>query len=221
MYVPRNLMHVELEGNLKVQLYGFLYMAIIKYKWFSRGEFNDQIRSFPFLRNTHGNVERPPKVPRVTLKGTELGSCCGGKAPFPSHQARCSNLSCTALKSSDLFSVLKPWPRLSMPPCWSAHVQYFTAMMASTFTDASIAALDGMIFRAQELFLAIEAYSSLWKPKNHFAQHVPNDIKTFGPPRTYWCMRFEAKNQEHKRAGKMSNFRDIFDCSRRESMMNT
>jgi hypothetical protein len=108
-----------------------------------------------------------------------------------------------------------------MPPGWSAHVQYFTAMMASTFTDASIAALDGMIFRAQELFLAIEAYSSLWKPKNHFAQHVPNDIKTFGPPRTYWCMRFEAKNQEHKRAGKMSNFRDVFDCSRRESMMNT
>ena len=92
---------------------------------------------------------------------------------------------------------------------WSAHVQYFTAMMASTFTDASIAALDGMIFRAQELFLAIEAYSSLWKPKNHFAQHIPNDIKTFGPPRTYWCMRFEAKNQEHKRAGKMSNFRDV------------
>ena len=81
-YVPRDLMHIELEGNLKVHLYGFLYMAIKKYKWFSLGEFNDQIRSFPFLRNTHGNVERPPKIPRTTLKG-RAGKLPWGKGSIP------------------------------------------------------------------------------------------------------------------------------------------
>ena len=48
----------------------------------------------------------------------------------------------------------------------------------------------------------------MWKPKNHFAQHIPADIKLFGPPRTYWCMRFQAKNQDHKRAAKMGNFKN-------------
>ena len=63
-----------------------------------------------------------------------------------------------------------------------------------------------MIQKAQTLF--IQLYPHLWKPKNHFAQHIPADIKRFGPPRTYWCMRFEAKNQEHKRAAKTGNWRD-------------
>ena len=31
----------------------------------------------------------------------------------------------------------------------------------------------------------------------------------FGPPRGYWCMRFEAKNQEHKAAAKTGNYRDV------------
>ena len=89
---------------------------------------------------------------------------------------------------------------------WVAHTEYFVAMMKSEFTDASIALLDEMIQKAQTLF--IQLYPHLWKPKNHFAQHIPADIKRFGPPRTYWCMRFEAKNQEHKRAAKTGNWRD-------------
>ena len=90
-----------------------------------------------------------------------------------------------------------------------SHVSYFSALMKPEFTDASIDAVDELICDAQKCFLDIEAYSRLWKPKNHFAQHIPSDIKLFGPPRTYWCMRFEAKNQDHKRAAKMSNFINV------------
>ena len=61
---------------------------------------------------------------------------------------------------------------------------------------------------AQKRFLGIPAYSMLWKPKNHFATHIPGDILRFGPPRTYWCMRFEAKNQEHKASARHSNFKN-------------
>jgi hypothetical protein len=89
---------------------------------------------------------------------------------------------------------------------WVAHTEYFVAMMKSEFTDTSILRLDAMIQKAQTLFMQL--YPHLWKPKNHFAQHIPADIKRFGPPRTYWCMRYEAKNQEHKRAAKTGNWRD-------------
>ena len=78
-------------------------------------------------------------------------------------------------------------------------VKYFSALMATRFTESSIYALDALLHDAQEKFLAISMYSELWKPKNHFVQHLPADIKLFGPPRTFWCMRFEAKNQESPR----------------------
>ena len=102
-------------------------------------------------------------------------------------------------------------PMLTSPEyaCWVAHIRYFAALMKTEFTDASIAALDGMIHKMQEQFLKIKEYSSLWKPKNHYAQHIPADILLFGPPRGYWCMRFEAKNQDHKRAAKASNFKNV------------
>jgi len=46
--VPRDLMHVELEGTLKSHLYGTLYMAMCKLKWFTLREFNAAIKSWPF-----------------------------------------------------------------------------------------------------------------------------------------------------------------------------
>ena len=92
---------------------------------------------------------------------------------------------------------------------WTAHIQYFQCLIARRFSDASIARLAQLIYIAQSKFLQIKAYELLWKPKNHFAQHFPLDIKRFGPLRGYWCMRFEAKNQEHKRAAKMGRWVDV------------
>ena len=76
---------------------------------------------------------------------------------------------------------------------WAAHVKYFVGLMQSEFTETSICQVDADIQQAQKLFL--DLYPHLWKPKNHFVQHIPDDIRRFGPPRTYWCMRFEAKHQ--------------------------
>lgn len=45
--VPRDLMHVELEGTLKSHLSGVLYMAF-KLKWFTLHAFNVAIRTWPF-----------------------------------------------------------------------------------------------------------------------------------------------------------------------------
>jgi len=46
--VPRDLMHVELEGTLKAHLFGVLYMALVKLKWFTLEQFNAAIRAWPF-----------------------------------------------------------------------------------------------------------------------------------------------------------------------------
>ena len=93
--------------------------------------------------------------------------------------------------------------------CWTYHVRYLEVMMRSSFTEASISLLSKLITLQGELFQKIPMYKHLWKPKNHFARHIVTQIRMFGAPRNYWCMRFEAKNQEFKRAAKTSNFFNI------------
>ena len=81
--------------------------------------------------------------------------------------------------------------------------------MKTSFTTAEVHQLDSLINTAQRLFLDIPEYSKMWKPKSHFAQHIPPDIFMFGPPRGVWCMRFEAKNYEHKKAATLGNWLEI------------
>jgi hypothetical protein len=202
MHVPKDLMHVELEGNLKVHLYGLLYMSIKKYKWFTRSQLNARIASFPFL----SAVRRPPPIPATTLRGRR-GTLPRGAGSIPYTSGQMLHF---VLHSLEILRPLLPSSAFESAEykAWAAHVRYFAALMKSSFTDTSIAELDRLIYCAQTMFLKIAAYSALWKPKNHFAQHFPQDIRRFGPPRTFWCMRFEAKNQEHKCAAKTGNFKN-------------
>jgi hypothetical protein len=45
-------------------------------------------------------------------------------------------------------------------------------------------------------------------PKMHYMVHLPSQLLSFGPLRTMWCMRFEAKNGHFKRLVK-GNFKNI------------
>jgi hypothetical protein len=92
--------------------------------------------------------------------------------------------------------------------CWCLHVHYVAALLQHSFTAVSVLAIDNLIMQQQELFLQIPQYEELWKPKNHYVQHMPLEILRFGPPRGYWCMRFEAMHQFFKKAAKNSNFKD-------------
>eukprot|EP00965_Chrysotila_dentata_P013801 457853-Pleurochrysis_carterae.AAC.1 len=83
-------------------------------------------------------------------------------------------------------------------------------LMLHQLTLSDIVLLNQLIHDHQTLFLSIEAYSNLHdKPKLHYASHFPLDILIFGPPRHYWCMRFEAMNQVFKKIAKGSNFKDV------------
>lgn len=92
---------------------------------------------------------------------------------------------------------------------WVAHVEYFLMLMQTSYTQDSIKKLRECIHKAHKLFVAVPEFKRLWVTKHHFSLHFPDDILRFGPPRFYWCMRFESKNQEHKRAAKTGNFKDV------------
>jgi hypothetical protein len=197
--LPRDLMHCEPGGNLQVHGYAFIFMGI-KLKWFTREAVNTAIKG------ARGEHFQAPTIPKVSLGGKKLGlPDPKGHLPYSSGQ-----MIDFTLHSLELLRPLLPKHAFKHPvyQAWVAHVRYFQAAMKNSFTTASILHLDSLIIDAQAKFLKIPEYALLWKPKNHFAQHIPSDIYMFGPPRGVWCMRFEAKNKEHKRAAKMGNYRD-------------
>ena len=81
-----------------------------------------------------------------------------------------------------------------------------------SFSLADVTGLDQLVKDHQSLFLKVKEYDGLWKPKHHFATHLPVDLLRFGPLRGYWCMSFEGFNKVVKRATEISNYRseDVF-----------
>ena len=67
------------------------------------------------------------------------------------------------IHSLEIMRPIMPAAALLSPEyaAWVAHVKYFSALMANTFTESSIEALDDLIYDAQEQFLAIAHYSEL------------------------------------------------------------
>lgn len=92
---------------------------------------------------------------------------------------------------------------------WVAHVDYFLRLMQHQFEEASLRRLESSIVRAHKLFQQVPQFQKLWMPKHHFALHFVEDIRRYGPLRYIWCMRFESKNQEHKKAARTSNFHNV------------
>lgn len=95
-------------------------------------------------------------------------------------------------------------------PIWRSlqlHLRIIRLMSQHAISRDSVAELAKTVYDWQELFLSIDEYDDLFKPKAHFYSHYALDILNFGPTRQYWCMRFEAFNQFFKRVAMGGNFR--------------
>jgi len=195
-YTPPDPMHCELKGNLDNHLYGFLYQAIHVHKWFTLAAFNAAVTRFRFC-------DRVQRVRPSALKGLKGKPNAKGSVIWTAGQ-----LYAFTIHSLAFFRGFLPAEALVSQEwhAWAAHADYFTAMMKWSFTKASVYELDAKIRSAQTLFKAVKSYKSMWKPKNHFTQHMPRAITKLGPCRLFWCMRFEAKHQEFKRASRLCNF---------------
>jgi len=62
---------------------------------------------------------------------------------------------------------------------------------------------------AEAKFVYVRDPSYNMKPKHHFLLHFATMILKWGPPRSYWCMRFEARHQEVKKVINSSNWISI------------
>ena len=92
---------------------------------------------------------------------------------------------------------------------WLALVDVVERYCAESFTLASITALDDAIIKYIQLYRAVPQFKDQMRPKHHFLTHTALDIINFGPPRSYWCFGYEAKNQQVKRYAAASNFKDV------------
>lgn len=231
LHVPRDLMHVELEGTLKCHLYGVLYMAIVKYKWFTLHQFNAAVKHWPFPSN-----KRPDKLPtkpegKIPMHAPSfeaalithalinaysnfmrfVGTRQGTPNPKKTLRWTAGEMLHLVTSSVEMIGQLLSDEQQKHPVwlSWIAHVSYFLRLMQTAFTDAELDDLEQSIKQAHAMFLAVPEFRRLWLPKHHFSLHFAEDIRKFGPARFYWCMRFESKNREHKKAAKMSSLRNI------------
>ena len=120
-YVPRDLMHVELEGNLKVHLYAFLYTCTSR-GWVTREALNRAILAFRWPGGAY-----VPDIPAATLKGKAGGvPKKGGSIPYTSGQM----LTFVSQSLALLRSVVSETALQSAHwQSWVAHVRYFMGLM--------------------------------------------------------------------------------------------
>ena len=92
---------------------------------------------------------------------------------------------------------------------WTTHMRMLNMLMQHSLMLDEVHELSKTIVSHQEQLIALSnVYPNIWKPKHHYACHFPLDILHFGPPRHYWCMRFEAMNQVFKRIAVGGSYRD-------------
>lgn len=197
---PPDAMHVELKGNADIHLYAFLFQAINVLKWFTLNQLNAALARFNF-------GQRVPPVRKTALKGRK-GNKPRGKG---SVVWTAGELYAFTVSSLPFFRSILPAQALDSPEwkAWVAHADYFSSMMQWSFTQDSIYQLDSKIRLAQKLARKVKSYRALWKPKNHFVQHIPRAITKFGPCRLFWCMRYEAKHKEFKKAARLGNYMNV------------
>ena len=200
---PVDMMHLEPEGLLKLELAAFIYVMTRKWR-IGRAAINDAMHTYPWPPG-HGH---PPYFTHTLEEGTADGTAKKG-AHIHGTAAQVLHLTQHALL---VFGPLvEAVGQLASDEwhCLTLHVKIIALMMQHSITESQIYLLDDYIFQHQELFLKIPWYKDLFKPKHHMATHLPLDALRFGPPRHYWCMRFETMNGVFKNIALGGNFKSV------------
>ena len=215
---PVDMMHVEPEGLLKLELAGFIY--VMTRKWgIKMADINAAMHKYPWPTGQG----HPPYFTHTLEKGRDGGLAKKG-AHIHGTAAQVLHLTQHALNVFGDLVAAAPRstehdPHLWYAPanqlgsdewhCLTLHVKIISLMMQHSLTESQIILLDDYIFQHQTLFLKIPSYQDLFKPKHHMATHIPLDALRFGPPRHYWCMRFETMNGVFKNIALGGNFQSV------------
>lgn len=69
-------------------------------------------------------------------------------------------------------------------------------ILSHKITENEILHLKQLIMHHNSMYTTL--FNDNLKPKHHFLIHYPTIIQYSGPPRHYWCFRFESKHKEVK-----------------------
>ena len=223
--VPEDCMHDLLEGITKGELAHFIFYCERIKQYFALDDLNQWLDKFSWPEG-----RRPcPYFTRSFLSG-ETAAKGQGKARKRKKQA------CAEVESSDVSYVPKAGAHVHMTSgqmltfarhssqlfinlgvplddpafqAWRSHMCLINKLMQHSLTADEVLEIDQLIIHHQEQLKALShAYPNIWKPKHHYICHFPLDIWHFGPPRHYWCMRFEAMNQVFKKIAVGGSYRD-------------
>ena len=200
---PQDAMHIEEEGNLKIHIPAFTYMLTTHFG-VALDVINDRIRSCNFGSS---RSDTPPEFRDTVKKGTINGT----PADDVSLGWSATQVHYFAMHALEIFGPLitPAMEQHAVWLCFKQHIQYYMLLQQTKFTKNDVAQLDQLIFSQQTLFLSIPHYFSLWRPKNHFAQHFPVDILRYGPPVYYKCLKFEMRHQLIKKIARGCNFKNV------------
>lgn len=82
-------------------------------------------------------------------------------------------------------------------------------MLPFKFTEDSLDFLDAKISEHRHLLLTVFPHFKL-RPKHHYIEHYPQLIRTYGPLRDMWMMRFEGKHKVFKQVIRdTKNFKNV------------
>ena len=210
---PVDFMHVEAEGLLKLELAAVIFYMCRCVNATNLSKINQAMRAYNW---EGGAANRPPYFTDGILEGATPPKGSGLKA-IPKrgchvHMTAGDTLRFTLHSVEVLGPLLGKHKASAVWQCWLKHVHYVSMLMQHHISRAQVEIIDRLIFEHHKQFLSIPEYIELYKPKHHFATHFPIDILNFGPPRHYWCMRFEALNQAFKTIAVGGNYKDT--CGR-------
>ena len=211
---PHDLMHIVLEGVTRGELGALVYMMTRKFgvPWTA---------VLKAIADSRKLGCTPPAVNTENMyHGTEAGTP-HHDCSFPGTAHQVMEF---ALCSLHVFEPLIPEECRLHPAwiSWKLHFEMLVLLLGSSFTPEQVMQLDAVIYAWMCNFLSIAEYEHIWKPKFHWLSHFPQHIIEWGPPRLYWCMRFEAFNQLVKAIAMASNFKStlssvVFGMALREA----
>ena len=183
---PPDVMHDFLEGIAPLVLKSLL-KALHKLKTVNIQEVNVILKKFSFGRN----------------------DCSSKPSVIPEKVVLDQNISGTAVQKWTLFRTL---PFLighkveEGNKFWQLYLlarEIGEVILAPTISIYWLSHLDSLI--NQFLTGFNDLFPGSFTPKLHFLLHYPRLILEYGPPRSHWCMRYEAKHLYFKRVARVTN----------------
>ncbi|KAJ1524623.1 hypothetical protein ONE63_011107 [Megalurothrips usitatus] len=192
--LPQDLMHDVILGTLKQEIACLLGHVLLKNQT-NLKKINEKVESVA----KYFGVNKPPPITRDHI---DQRSIKGSAAET------------LVLAHSLPFALLDPASGKSACDsknlnCYILRLNLLDLQMSEEFSLDDVQRLRKIIALHHLHFQRL--YPNSLIPKHHYEIHIPTQILLFGPPRFYWCFRFEAKHAYFKRIPRMShNFINIY-----------